>query len=146
MQDILSDLNLTRGALQTLSGTTPNNSALIDVRGYNALTAYLLNGTITDAGDANGFTMKLQHSDTTVAGDFADVPAGNVSGTVAVTSDAADDVIGGAIRYTGNKRYVRAVLTGTTGTNAIVSVLFVRGKPTSASAPVPAIGATTAAT
>jgi hypothetical protein len=146
MFDILSDLSLTRGANQTLSGVTPNNSALIDMRGYQALTAYLMAGTVTDAGDANGFTMKLQHSDSTVAGTFVDVPAANVSGTVTVTSDDADNVAAGGIRYTGNRRYVRAVITGTTGTNAVVYVLFLRGKPSSTSAPVATIGATTAAT
>ena len=37
MRDILSNMTLTRGAVQTLSGTTPNASAAIDVRGYDAL-------------------------------------------------------------------------------------------------------------
>lgn len=146
MQDILSDLNLTLGANQTLSGVTPNNSALIDMLGYQALTAYLMTGTVTDAGDALGFTMKLQHSDSTVAATFVDVPADNVSGTVTVTSDTADNIAAGGVRYVGNRRYVRAVITGTTGTNAVVSVLFLRGKPSSASGPVATIGATTAAT
>lgn len=148
MMDLLSDLTLTRGALQTLSGTTPNNSALIDMRGYQALSVYMLTGTVTDAGDTGGFTMNLQHSDSTATGTFVDCTASEASGTLTVTVDTNDDILGGGngVRYIGNKRYVRAVFTGTSGTNAIVSVLFVQGKNSSVSAPVTAIGATTAAT
>ena len=144
--DILAGLNLTRGANQTLSGTTPNNSALIDMQGWEGLTAYLMAGTVTDAGDAAGFTMKLQHADVTTSGSFVDVPAENVSGTLTVTSDDDDNKAIGGIRYTGNRRYVRAVITGTTGTNAVVYVMFLRGRPSSVSQPVTVIGATTAAT
>lgn len=141
--DILSGLTLIRGAVQTLSGTTPNNSALFDRQGYDGLTVYLETGTVTDAGTAAGFTMKLQDSDTTVAGDFVDVAGAD---TVTVTTDAANGLLAGAVSYQGNKRYVRAVFTGTSGTNATVQALGVLGANTSASAPVTAIGATTAAT
>ena len=144
--DILAGLNLTIGAVQTLSGTTPNNSALIDMQGWEGLSVYLETGTVTDAGTAAGFTMKLQHSDTTVAGDFVDVPTDNVSGTVTVTTDAANNLLAGGIRYTGNRRYVRSVTTGTSGTNATMQTLYVRGRPSSVSQPVTAIGSTTAAT
>lgn len=146
MFDIISDLNLTKGANQTLSGVTPNNSALIDMQGWSALSVYLSTGAVTDAGDANGFTMKLQHSDTTVAGTFVDCTADEIIGAnVQVTSDDDDSILKGGIGYRGGKRYVRAVITGTTGTNAVVYVQFLRGRSTT-TRPVPAIGATTAAT
>lgn len=144
MRDMLSNVQLVRGALQTLSGVTPNASAAVDVRGFGALTAYLLNGTVTDAGAAAGYSVKIQHSDTTVGADFADVPADEQKGTISdVTLDTADDILApGGISYLGNKRYVRMVVTGTTGTNAIVSALFLLGKPHRA--PVTPVGATTA--
>lgn len=150
MRDLVSNMTLVRGAPQTLSGTTPNNSALIDTRGYNALTVYLETTTVTDAGDANGFTMKLQHSDTTVGTSFVDVPADelvaglNGATTVTVTTDGANGIVAGGIGYNGSKRYVRAVLTGTTGTNAVVNMLGVLGKPHRAPCAVTAL--TTAAT
>lgn len=145
MYDIISDCNLTRGADQTLSGTTPNNSALIDMQGFHALTVYLETGAVTDAGAAAGFSMKLQHSDTTAASAFEDAPASDVIGAnVAVTSDDDDTVLAGGIGYVGTKRYVRAVITGTSGTNAVVHALFLRGR--AASRAVATIGATTAAT
>lgn len=150
MRDMISNQTILRGAPQTLSGVTPNNSALIDRRGYSSVTVYLATDAVTDAGAAAGFTMKLQHSDTTVAGDFVDVPsAGLVAGlsgstTVTVTLDTADNVIAGGVGYVGGKRYVRGVVTGTTGTDAIVNVLAVLSKPNQAPATI--VGATTAAT
>lgn len=149
--DILSGLNYTIGAVQTLSGTTPNNSALIDMQGWEGLTVILQTGTVTDAGTAAGFTMKLQHSDSTAAGTFVDVPAADLlpaggTTTVTVTTDAANNLLAGAVGYTGNLRYVRSVTTGTSGTNATMQTVFVRGRPSSNSQPVTAIGSTTAAT
>jgi hypothetical protein len=151
--DLISDLSAIRGAVQTLSGTTPNNSALIDMQGFEALTVYLETGTVTDAGTAAGFTMKLQESDSTATGTFTDVAAANIlpakgatATTVSVTADGANGLLAGALGYVGGKRYVRAVFTGTSGTDATVQILALRGKPSSTSAPVTAIGATTAAT
>lgn len=150
MRDLISNMTILRGAPQTLSGTTPNASALIDRRGYDALTVYLENDAVTDAGDASGYTMRLQHSDSTAAGTFVDVPAAgllaglNGATTVQVTADTADNVLAGGVGYVGGLRYVRAVITGSTGTNAIVNIIGVLGKPHRA--PVAIVGATTAAT
>ena len=150
MRDMISNQTILRGAPQTLSGVTANNSALIDRRGYSSVTVYLATDAVTDAGTSAGFTMKLQHSDTTVDTDFVDVPAaGLVAGlsgstTVTVTLDTADNVIAGGVGYVAGKRYVRGVVTGTTGTDAIVNVLAVLGKPSQAPATI--VGATTAAT
>jgi hypothetical protein len=145
--DILSDLNLTRGANQTLSGVTPNASAAVDMKGWEALTAYLETGVVTVAGVA-GFTMKLQHSDSLVGSSFVDVPAAlvKVGGSVTVAADTDDTLVSGGIAYLGNLRYVRAVFTGTTNTNAVVHVMFLRGRSSSISRPVPTVGATVATT
>jgi len=150
MRDMISNIQLIRGAVQTLSGTTANASALIDRLGFDALTVFLETGTVTDAGTASGFTMKLQHSDTTVATDFADVDTADLvenstgATTVAVTSDANDDILKNGVGYIGNKRYVRALVTGTTLTDAEVQILAVLGKPSIA--PTTTVGATTAST
>jgi len=146
--DILSDFNLTRGANQTLSAATPNASAAVDMKGWEALTAYLETGVVTDAGTAAGFTMKLQHSDTLVGTSFEDVPAAlvKVGGSVTVTSDDDDTIVSGGIGYFGGKRYVRAVFTGTAGTNAVVHAMWLRGRSSSISRPVPTVGATVATT
>lgn len=145
-------MNVVRMGGATLSGTTPSNTSLVDMQGYEALTVLLTTGTVTDAGTAAGFTMKLQHSDTTVAGDFVDCAAAEIiptsagATTLTVTSDDDDDKAIGTIGYRGNKRYVRAVVTGTTGTNAVYVAFGIRGKNSSASAPVTGVTTATAAT
>jgi hypothetical protein len=145
MRDLLKNTTLVRGANQTLSGVTPNNSALIDTKGYSGLTVYLATGAVTDAGTADGFTMKLQHSDSTLGTSFVDVPADELNGsTVSVLLDTDDNIIAGGIGYVGNKRYVRAVVTGTTDTDAVVNVIGHLGKPHQA--PAAEVGATVAAT
>jgi hypothetical protein len=145
MRDLLSNNQLVFQPIQTLSGTTPNNSALFDTRGFDGLTVYLTTNTVTDAGDATGFTMKLQHSDTTAAASFVDVPADEFIGTnPQATLDTADNVLVGAVGYLGIKRYVRAVVTGSALTDAVVQVLGHLGKPSIA--PVAAVGASVAAT
>jgi len=144
MRDGLSNIQVIRGADQTLSGVTPNASAAFDVRGFGSAAFDLETGAVTDAGTAAGFTMVLQHSDTLVGTDFVAVPAGEFSGTATVIDDAADNVIAGSIGYLGNKRYVRGVCTGTTGTNAVVHVKGNLGKPHRA--PVTRVGATIATT
>jgi hypothetical protein len=151
--DLISDLTEVLGAVQTLSGTTPNNSALFDTRGYGSVRISLETGTVTDAGTTAGFTLKLQESDTVVGTDFTDVAAadilpakGSSATTITVTTDGANGIIAGTLGYVGSKRYVRAVLTGTTGTNATVQVRGLLGHPSSASGPVTSIGATTAST
>jgi hypothetical protein len=145
MRDGLSNTQRVRGANQTLSGTTANASAAFDTRGFSAATFDLETATVTDAGAAAGFTMKLQHSDTLVGTDFVDVPAAEKLGAdVAVTLDTADNVIAGSIGYLGIKRYVRAVITGTTGTDAVVYVSGNLAKPHRA--PVARVGATVATT
>ncbi len=148
--DLITDLNHVQGALQTLSGTTPNASAAIDMQGYQGLVVYARTHTVTDAGTAAGFTMKLQHSDTLVGASFVDCTAddllANSAGgtTLTVTADTDDNVLMGGVGYCGNRRYVRAVFTGTTATDAVVNIMAIRGRPHFA--PVATTGTTTATT
>ncbi len=145
--DMKSDVSIIRNAAQTLAGTTANNTSLCDMLGYESLTVLLSTLTVTDAGAAAGFSMKLQHSDTTAASSMVDCTSDEVIGAaLSVTSDASDNVDVGTQGYRGLKRYVRAVLTGTAATDAIVEVRFIRGHTSSVSRPVTAIGAVTAAT
>jgi len=150
MRDLISNIQLIRGAVQTLSGTTANASALIDRRGFDSLAIYLETGTVTDAGAAAGFTMVLQHCDTTEADDFVDVdsadlvPNSDGNTTVSVTADGDDNKLIGGVGYVGSKRYVRAEITGTTATDAAVQILAVLGRANNS--PVDSTGTTTAST
>lgn len=147
--DLLSDLNTVHLGLVTLNGVTPVASALVDTLGFEGLRIHLNTGTITDAGTASGYTIKLQESDTTVAGSFTDVVAAHTpNGVVAITNtvDADDDRCIGVLGYIGSRRYVRVLATGTSGSAGAVYPLAIRGIPTNVTAPVALITASTAAT
>jgi hypothetical protein len=129
MRDGLSNIQEVKAANQTLSGVTPNNSQAFDVQGFSRARFTLQTNTVTAAGTA-GFTFKLQHSDSLVGSSFADVPAAERLGTApTIESNDDDDIIGGSVAYIGNKRYVRAVVTGTTNTNAVVHMRAVLTTP-----------------
>ena len=109
----------------TLSGVTPAAGDWIDMQGWEAVTFSVSTGTVTDAGTTSGFSFEVQESDTTAAADataVADADLIGLESALTVTDDDADDTLVGTIAYRGNSRYVRIVATGTTGTDAAVSV------------------------
>lgn len=109
----------------TLSGATPAAGDWIDMQGWEAVTFSVSTGTVTDAGTASGFSFEVQESDTTAAADataVADADLIGLESALTVTDDTADNDLIGTIGYRGSKRYVRIVATGTTNTDAAVSV------------------------
>ena len=123
--DMRNNAEFGLGLSATLSGTTPAAGDWIDMQGWEALTFTVSTGTVTDAGTASGFAFEVQESDTTAAADATAVADADLIGTEAaltVTADTDDDKLIGSIGYVGGKRYVRIVATGTTGTNAAVTV------------------------
>lgn len=109
----------------TLSGATPAAGDWIDMQGWGAVTFSVSTGTVTDAGTASGFAFEVQESDTTAAADataVADADLIGLESALTVTDNDADDTLVGTIGYRGDKRYVRIVATGTTGTDAAVTV------------------------
>lgn len=129
-RDGKSELQLVHLGNLALSGTTPAASAWVDTREFDKVTLLPVANTITDAGDADGIVFEVEESDTTAASDATAVDAEQLLGAesdLAITSDAADDSITGGIGYIGSKRYVRLVATGSTGTDADVTVVAITG-------------------
>jgi hypothetical protein len=132
MRDLISNTSAVHLGNVTVSGTTPATSAYVDLKGFDAATIMVVANTVTDAGTAAGFTVTLQESaDTTGAGAGTVATTDTVGGanTITVTSDSADNTIAGAIGYVGNERYVGITVTGTTGSDADISVIAILGKP-----------------
>lgn len=130
--DMKNNLQAAKGLSATLSGATPAKGNIVDMQGFEALTFAVQTGTVTDAGTASGFSFEVQESDTTADADFTAVADADLIGlesALTVTSDTADDDIIGTIGYNGAKRYVRIVATGTTGTDAKVNVIALKGRP-----------------
>ena len=146
--DTLNDASWVLLGKLTLSGTTPASTAAIDMQGFNALDIAVVNATVTDAGTAAGYVIKLQESDALVGTGFTDVAAADAVGGVVsttTTSDTDDDKIAGVLGYVGGKRYVRATGTGTTLTDAVVYVMGRRSR-SGLARPNTAVAASTATT
>jgi hypothetical protein len=143
MFDMKSGKSAALSANLTVAANT-QTTALVDMQGYNAMTAIVNTGTITTAG--SGITFKLQHSDSTLGSSFVDVPAEQFVGTAtAVTLDTQDNVCLGSIGYVGNLRYVRLAAVGAASSNGVVFAQFVRER-SGISEPVAPVFTLTAAT
>lgn len=132
MRDMVSNIQMVHLGNVAVSGVTPAVSAYVDVRDFDGCTIVVVNNTVTDAGTADGYTITLQESADTTAAAAATVAATeevNGTVTVAVTSDSADNSVAGKFGYLGTERYVGITVTGTSGSDADISVYAVLGKP-----------------
>ena len=123
--DMRNNAEFGLGLSATLAGATPAAGSWIDMQGWEALTFSVSTGTVTDAGTTSGFSFEVQESDTTAAADataVADADLVGLESALTVTADDDDNKLIGSIGYVGGKRYVRIVATGTTGTDAAVTV------------------------
>ena len=104
---------------QTLSGQ--KTSAQLDTNGAGRMMLLLVTGAIVSAG---AFSIAVQESDTTTAGDFADVPDDLLDASLpaALEANAAYRV-----GYRGWKRYLRVIVTRDSGTSIVLGIVAVLG-------------------
>lgn len=122
MKDGISSIGLAASLVPAVvTATTKGTHA--DLQGFNSATLLINTGAI--AGDGL-YVMSMQESDTTTDGDFTDVDAGDMLG-VFPDSLAASSVY--KIGYKGTKRYIRAVITKTSGTSIAAGAVFALGHP-----------------
>ena len=127
MRDIAPNIGVVQAVAPAVLSAT-NTSAAIDLLGFESAAVVINTGAIVSAGD---FTAKLQESDTTTSGDFADVAAAHLVGAFPASLEANSVV---KVGYIGNRRYVRTVLTKNGGTSIAAGAVIVKGHP--AEAPV----------
>jgi len=120
MRDLKSNIGAVQAVAPSVLTATVNGNAL-DLLGFNSAVLVVNTGAIVGAGD---FTVKLQDSDTTTSGDFADVVAAQLHGAFPA-SLGADSVV--RVGYAGFKRYVRAVITRNGGTSIAASAVLLKG-------------------
>ena len=122
MKDGISGLSLVASLVPAVvTATTKGSHAAL--QGFNSATLIINTGAI--AGDGL-FVVAIQESDTTTDGDFADVAAGDLLGLLPAALEASTVYKQG---YKGNKRYIRAVITKTSGTSIAASAIFALGHP-----------------
>lgn len=126
-KDSYSNSNVVASLVPAVQAATLKGST-IDTKGYGTALMVVNTGAIVAAGD---YAVAMQESDTTTDGDFADVAATDLIGTLPATL-VASTVYRQA--YIGSKRYLRAVITKTGGTSIAADAAFVLGTP--AMAPV----------
>ena len=122
MKDGISGIGLVASLVPAVvTATTKGTHA--DLQGFNSATLVINTGAI--AGDGL-YVIAMQHSDTTTDGDFVDVPAAELLGTLPAALEASTVYKQG---YKGSKRYIRAVITKTSGTSIAAGAVFALGHP-----------------
>lgn len=132
MRDMVNNTQVVHLGNVTVSGTTPATSDYVDMRGFDACTIVVVNNTVTDAGTASGYTVTLQESADTAGASAATVSTSeevNATVTLTETTDSNDDIVLGKFGYLGDARYAGITVTGTTGSDADISVYAILGKP-----------------
>jgi hypothetical protein len=101
-------------ASAVVASTGAGTPAYIDLNDYDGDAAFVINAAA--AGSGVTMTAKLQHSDTTTSGDFADITGGGF--TAAAANTAFSEKI--YLNTDGTKRYIRVLFTvsGGTGTGS----------------------------
>jgi len=128
MRDFKNNVQVVHLGNLTLSGTTPAASDWVDLRGWDSVVFIPVNNTITDAGTAAGYSAVVQEGDTSAASGASAVDDDDLIGAESALTEATDgndNTVTGIIGYRGNSRYVRVNYTGTTGTDADVTVIAV---------------------
>jgi hypothetical protein len=122
MRDIASNIGTVQALAPAVQSATIKGSA-IDTTGFESC-AFVINTGATVGSPAPSFTAKLQESDTTTDGDFTDVVAGDLVGTLPA-SLAASSVYKQS--YIGHKQYARVVVTKNSGTSIAAGAVAVLG-------------------
>lgn len=110
MRDLYSNIRAVAAIAPAVQSASVNGAA-IDLKDVGRVAIVLNTGAIVSAGD---FSAKLQESDTTTSGDFADVAADFVDSDAPATLEANSAY---RLGYRGYKRYLRLVLTKAGGTS-----------------------------
>ncbi len=121
MRDIASNIGAVP-ALAPAVQAAATTGAAIDTKGFGSLAIVVNTGAIAGDGD---FGVKLQDSDTTTSGDFADAAADVVDSNAPATLEASSTY---KLGYRGFKRYVRIALTKAGGTSIAAGAVAVLGQ------------------
>ena len=123
MRDLASNISVSMSLIPATQSATAKGTA-VDLLGFDSAALVITTGAIVSSGL---YVMSLQESATTTDGDFTDVAASNVVGTLPTSLAASSSY---KVSYVGTKRYVRAVITKTSGTSIDAGAAFILGHAT----------------
>ena len=122
MKDTFHDTKVVTSLAPAVQAASLKGDA-VDLQGYGSALLAISTGAIAASGS---FDMKLQESDTTTDGDFTDVAATDLLGSLPSALAASTVYRQG---YIGSKRYVRAAITKQSGTSIAAAAVFVLEHP-----------------
>ncbi|MCO5129282.1 MAG: hypothetical protein M9932_01790 [Xanthobacteraceae bacterium] len=122
MKDTYNDNKVVASLAPAVQSATLKGST-VDLQGFGSALLVVNTGAIAGAGD---YSIAIQHSDTTTDGDFVNVTAADLLGTLPTTLGDSKTYKQG---YRGGKRYLRAVITKASGTSIAAGAVFVLGHP-----------------
>lgn len=123
MRDLAANIATVPALVPAVKSSASETGSALDLQGFESAALVVNTGAIAGDGD---FSIKLQESDTTTAGDFADIDPAHLVGEFPETLEASSTYRQG---YIGHKRYLRAVLTRDSGTSIALSAVLVKGHP-----------------
>jgi hypothetical protein len=140
MRDLMNNLHFVSAIVPIAAAQTDNTalqSNIIDTQGYDSLAFAIMTGTLADV-DAT-FTTLVRHGNESNLSDAVDVPDDMLGGSELLASfNFGDDNECRKIGYTGDKRYVRLVVTPANNTGAApIVAIAVLGHPANAPTPNP---------
>ena len=119
MRDHVNNLDAVASLVPAVHSATLKG-ATVDLVGALGATLVVSTGAIAGSGL---YVMSVEESDTDVDGNFTTVAAADLLGDDLPASLAASTVY--RVGYIGTKRYLRAVITKTSGTSIAASAVFV---------------------
>jgi hypothetical protein len=122
MKDTYHDTKVVASLVPAVQAATLKGSA-VDTRGFGSALMVVTTGAVAGSGD---YSLAMQHSDTTTDGDFTNVAAADLLGTI---PGSLEDTKVYRQGYIGKKRHVRAVITKQSGTSIAAGAVFVLGHP-----------------
>ncbi|AKI01428.1 hypothetical protein IMCC20628_02732 [Hoeflea sp. IMCC20628] len=122
MRDIYSDFGIAATIAPAVQAATIKGTA-VDTKGFGSAMLAINTGAIVGDGL---YSVKLQESDTTTDGDFADVASADLLGELPAALAAATAYKQG---YIGSKRYIRALITKASGTSIAAGAVVMLGHP-----------------
>ncbi|ABA04742.1 hypothetical protein Nwi_1624 [Nitrobacter winogradskyi Nb-255] len=122
MRDIASNIGTVQALAPAVQSATIKGET-VDTAGFESC-AFVINTGATAGSPAPSFTAKLQESDTTTDGDFTDVDATHLVGTL---PDSLEESSTYKQSYIGHRKYARVVVTKNSGTSIAAGAVAVLG-------------------
>lgn len=122
MKDTYHDHKVVASLVPAVQSATLKGST-VDTQGFGSALLVVNTGAIVSDGL---YDIKIQHSATPDDGDFDDVTAADLLGSLPAALEASKTYRQG---YRGSLRYLRAVITKQSGTSVAAGAVFVLGHP-----------------